>query len=541
MVLLFVQSASTLTAQTLDIKRINNQRFRLNWHPVVGDRILQQNPNLDDPLAWDIVVGTPRQVAGNMELDRLFEGTRMYYRFGAATIIFVNGANASPGTGTFVNPFKTLALGTAEAATRFSQSGKSQVIYVFSHEYRESLFIRGTNLPGYQITVIDSSIPIAFGGRILGGDPKASIVAIDVAEIAAVSLFGFNVSGAGVPAFSVVNADRLRVSNTKLASTGGTHGIRIEKVDTADVVIEEASLSTSTASGIDITDSNGSYTFDSTTIDQTTGNGILLKNAGGNFTFSNMSVTDAGVGSGGVKIESLAARARVTYQGSITSNGGGELVSIDTTAAGSSILFDGEAGDLITGSEGGGIVIFGADGDVTVNTPTSITNAKNGFLLTGISIFGGSGVASFRDTTVRLTDNSGYNAGVEINGQSGAVNFSNLNVTTDDTTVGAVGIGVAFSNQVTVSGTENTIQSNGAAAIELLDANTIDLTFKDVTTTNTLNQAGKRNGITISDTKGGKLSVTGKTTLRGLDGSGMFVNGAAGISIRRSQRQWSWR
>ena len=508
LVAVIVQSLDDANAQAtvpFDLQRPNDQTIRLRWLPEIGDRILEQNSNLSDPRGWEVVPGIPQLVGDWMELDLTSDGGQQFYRFGGATIIFVDDSNAVEGTGTFEDPFQTLALATAEAATRFQQTAHDQVIYVFPWDYLESLLVRGTDIPGYQLKVIDSSFPLVFGGRIIGGGARATISpaesdpAIDVADVAAFSLYGFDVTD-----LRVVDADRLKIATTTMTSADRPTGINIVQADQCEVEI-------------------------TATVSNSTGSGIVIKESGGTFVFSQSSVTDAGgVGDAGVMIEDLAPDAQVQFHGSLTSNSGGDLINIDTTAAGSSVTFDGLGGDAITANGGGGIVVFDGDGDIDVNLPISITNARNGILLTGISLFSGSGVATFGATEITLTDNIGYNAGVEILGQMGAVSFASLNIATNDTTIGAVGLQVFNSKQVTVTGAGNTIHCIGSAAIEMSDVENFDLTFDEIQVSNTVNQAGKRHGIFISDTTAGSLEVTGTTTFTNLDGIGLFFNGAGG-------------
>lgn len=206
---------------------------------------------------------------------------------------------------------------------------------------------------------------------------------------------------------------------------------------------------------------------------------------------------------------------------------GNELILIDTAATGTLINFNSTGNNSLVSNGGGGILLFDVDGDVNIKQPTNITNSSKGFLITGISIFNGNGTHSFTDTIIDINDNAGYNAGVEILGQNGTVTFTNLDSTTNDTTIGAVGILFGNSNNLNVLGTNN-INSNGAAAIEVTGVNNINLTFNNVTTTNTLNQAGKRNGILLSYIASGSLDVTGTTAFDNLIGQGIFANGAAG-------------
>ncbi len=536
--LVFLLSLGRLVAQipVLEIELHDHEIVRLTWDAAVGDHMLQQSAELNDQGAWNLVLGAPTMTGGRLVLDLPLRDTQRFYRLGAESIIFVDGANDTEGSGTFLDPFQTLALATEEAEARFDRGGASQMIYVFSNEYREAVRLQGTERPGYQVTLLDSSIPLAYGDRILGGDPKAAIrapagePAITIEDLAVFSLHGFDVTGSGAPALNVAEVERLRVSSTTLASTGGSSGIRIEKVARGDVSVDDVAVSNSTGSGIEVIDCTGAFHFQAGTIEQPGEHGIFLQNTAGEFVFHDASVADPGASFSGVSIENLASDGMVDYRGSIASHGGGELVSINKTAAGSLVSFGKNADDsgTISGDGGGGIFMFDADGDVEVDTPISITNAKKGFLLTGISLFGGGGDVVFADTTIILTDNGGYNAGVEINGQMGNVSFTNLNITTDDTVIGASGMSVAFANRVIVRGEANTIHSNGAAAIELGEVDTIDFVFEELTTTNTLEQAGKRNGITMSDLRAGTLTVTGNTRLSNLAGSGMFINGVDG-------------
>ena len=514
-------------SQGLEIDRPEQGGIQLTWRPFAGRGFLQQTTRLDDPLSWDLVTGNPQSTAGGaFEVVLPIESSKRFFRFGDHSIIFVDGGNSGNGTGTLANPFKTLALATSEATRRARRSGEPQFIYVFSGTYDEVMTVRGTDVSTFQLTFLDESIPIAFGNEILGGEPGAVVSGIDVADVTTLSLHGFNFMGA----VSMVNADHLTVSKMKLASSGASHGIRIEKVDRAVVSIEEVEVSGSQDTGVAISESTGSFTMPSISIDETAGHGILLNKVSGSFDFSRGSVKNASSGNAAVKIDGLAAESTVSFRGSIVSEEGhGELVDISSTGARSLVTFESIPGAAITGNGGGGIVLFEIDGEIKFETPTSITNSRNGFLLTGISAFAGSGDVSFRNTEIVLDDNAGYNAGVEVNGLAGSIHFDGLRIVTNDNRIGAVGISLALSNRITVSGKDNTINATGGAAIEITTVDEIDLMFRDVSSSNTVNQAGKRNGITIGNNQAGTLNVTGTTSLSNLDGQGVFVNGAGGM------------
>ncbi len=281
---------------------------------------------------------------------------------------------------------------------------------------------------------------------------------------------------------------------------------------TADVQFNGTSSLTqnNNAAGIDILSGHaGTFTFSPTTdITATNGTGLQFNNADGTYDFDgNVTLNGGDVGidiigdSNGTftfssltsitspsgtafNVQDLGAGATVNYNGSIANGGSvfGELVLIDTTAAGSTIHFNSTGMNSIMGNNAGNISIFDADGDVTFTTPVTIIDPANSFLLTGISIFGGNGTVSFTDTNLQLSAPMfTFNAGVELNGQQGTVNFQNLDITSNQP--GLVGMSVFNVNNLNVTGS-NTVDTTGGDGIVLFDANNTNMTFDSIRVTN---------------------------------------------------------
>ncbi|NND98773.1 MAG: DUF11 domain-containing protein, partial [Pirellulaceae bacterium] len=279
--------------------------------------------------------------------------------------------------------------------------------------------------------------------------------------------------------------------------------------------------------GLQFDDADGTYDFGGTVTLNGGDAGIdILSDSAGTFTFSDTtSITNTTPSNAGINIDNFGA-GQFDFAGNIVgASGGGELVRIDTTAAGSTINFNNSGANSIVGNGAGNVTIFDADGTVAFTVPITIQDPSNSFLLTGISIFGGSGDINFAATDIVLP-NDGFNTGVEINSHSGSITFDDLTIDVNGSGTpgnGMTGLSVFNAGTINITG-NNSIDITGGPGIELNGANTIDMTFGSITATNSQDGFGGGSGITLTNVGGGTFDVTGTTTVDG-------ANGAAGIGI----------
>ncbi|MBX3436590.1 MAG: hypothetical protein KF861_03800 [Planctomycetaceae bacterium] len=218
--------------------------------------------------------------------------------------------------------------------------------------------------------------------------------------------------------------------------------------------------------GMGFANADGQYNFNGTT----TLNGgqariVIIGGSGGTFAFgSDTSVTGSNLVPAFV-VNDLAATAQIDYSGSLTgADGGGNLVFINTTAAGSSINFNNSGMNAIAGNGAGGIVIVRAAGDVSFNVPVSITDFAKQNFLNAVDLTGGSAVI--------------------VSGSSGTVTFTELNIDTTPFEALFIG-GAAVGNTGTVnidSGTIHDPRTHGAIIIGAGSFNLNNTTFTDIDT-----------------------------------------------------------
>lgn len=248
----------------------------------------------------------------------------------------------------------------------------------------------------------------------------------------------------------------------------------------------------------------------------------ILGGSAGTFTFSDTTTITNPTGAA-FNVQDLEAGGTINYNGSLQ-NDNDVFLSIDTTAAGSQINFNNTGGNSLTSTDNpnGAIFIFDADGDITITTPTTII--RPGF--SSLFATDGDGTWTFNDMTI--TDQMGLNGGIDVFGNQGTVNFTNLNITTDSAGTGdaTTGFLAGGNNEINVLGNNNNIFADGGGALVLVNINTINMTFENVTSTNNLNSqigfAGD-DGIDLLNVGAGTLDITGLTRIENADGVGISI------------------
>lgn len=287
-------------------------------------------------------------------------------------------------------------------------------------------------------------------------------------------------------------------------------------------LIFAAPINSTNGDGLQFDNADGVYTFSGTTTLNGGDAGIeILGGSEGTFSFASTTSISNPTGIA-FNVVDLGAGAVIDYNGSITQNLS-NIISIDTTAAGSRINFNNTGANTLTTTNNpfGGIFIFGADGDITMTTPSTFTNPD----FSALFATDGGGTWSFTDLTI--TGQTGLNGGIDVFGQTGTVNFTNVNITTNSagTGDGVTGFLAGGCNIINVLG-NSTISADGGAAIALINVNTVDIAFDSITTTNNTNTqigfAGD-DGLDILGVGAGTFRVTGTTTVRNADGAGISV------------------
>ncbi|AXV05029.1 hypothetical protein DVS28_a0322 [Euzebya pacifica] len=317
-----------------------------------------------------------------------------------------------------------------------------------------------------------------------------------------------------------------------------------------DITIQDSTITqTNDAAGIDITSHTGTFSFGPTnTLDATNGTGLqftdadgtydvtagvtlnggdagidILNGSAGTFTFADTTTITNPTGAA-VLVRDFDAPGQLDYDGSIV-NDNGELVLIDTTAAGSSVRFNTNGGNSLTstGPPGPSIDLFDVDGDLTITTPTTATDSQ----FSPLFATDGSGTWTFHDLTI--IDLTGLNGGVDVFGNTGTVNFHNLDITTDSAGTGAAATGflAGGNNVINVTGT-NRIDADGGPALVLIDTVEVDMKFESLTARNNLSsQIGFSgdDGVNLLSVGAGSITVVGTTTVANVDEVGIRMDG----------------
>lgn len=330
---------------------------------------------------------------------------------------------------------------------------------------------------------------------------------------------GIDIIG-GTGQFTFTDTTITDSSGAAVNVNGGTAGIDFDATS-------QISQSTPTGTGLQFNNANGMYDFRGQVQLNGGDAGIDIIGSSGTFTFGD-TTTITNPSGPAFNIEDLGAGGTINYNGSIIISNNHSIVSIFTTAVGSSINFNSTGANTLTSTNNpsGAIVIFDANGDMTFNTPTMI----DGSTFSSLYATNGSGTWTFNDLTI--LNQRGLNGGVDMFGNTGTVNFNNLNITTDSAGTGhaTTGFLAGGNNIINVAG-NSSINADGGAAVAIINANNIDITFDSLTSTNnTVGQLGfvGRVGIDLLNIGGGSFTVTGPTTLTNIASDGVTIDGATG-------------
>ena len=481
---------------------------------------------------------------------------------------FVDNTSAGPvKNGTSGAPFDRLA----DAGP---PSGPGEPIFVYRGDGTDTGYDGGIVLDADQ-DLLGEKVGLTVGGTVLvppgGGTPKLSASgggdAVTMGAGSEVKSFALDISGAGAAISSAgaggaVNDVDISANSEGIALDGATGTFTFDNVNVTsnggaslrvtggDATVDFTnSTITQTGAGpaIDISNHTGSLPFDvSNTLDATNGTGLQFSNADGTYTFDGTTTLnggDAGIdivnGSAGtftfpetttitnptgpaVKIDNFDAPGDFDYDGNIVANLE-VILQAFVSESGTSIDFTANGGNSLmsTGSPFGAIELFELDGDLTMTTPTTVTDPD----FSALFATDGSGTWSFTDLTI--VDLKDLNGGVDVFGNTGTVNFTNVNISTDSagTTDAATGFLAGGNNIINVDG-DSSVDADGGGAVVIIDANMIDITFKDLTSTNnTTTQVGFAgdDGIDLLSIDAGTFTVTGTTTVTNADGQGISI------------------
>ncbi len=429
---------------------------------------------------------------------------------------------------------------------------------------------------GIALNIEDSSASVKYSGGSITQNSDAAAINV-TNHITATLNFGIDITATNGTGLQFTNADGIYNFNTMSGATtlaGGDAGIDILGDSAGTFTFANTDITSPTGIGLNIEDSSAAVTYSGGSITQannlaainvnnhntgavnfgvditaTNGTGLQFNNADGTYNFNSMAgVTtlnggDAGIdilgGSAGtftfadtttitnptgvgLNVQNLDAGGTINYNGSIVNNND-NIWSIETTAAGSQVNFNSNGANSLTSTDNpnGAMYVFDADGDITVTTPTTVTRA--GF--SSLFATDGDGTWTFNDMTI--VDQIGLNGGVDVFGNMGTVNFDNVNITTDSagTGDGTTGFLAGGNNSINVTGSSS-VNADGGAAVAIINANQVNMTWQSLTSTNNTNTQigfGGDDGVDLLNVVAGNFDVVGTTTVDNADGVGISI------------------
>ncbi len=289
----------------------------------------------------------------------------------------------------------------------------------------------------------------------------------------------FNVSGGTVNI--TYSGGITQANNAAMVSIAGGH-------ITGTITFNTGTLSATNGTGLQFDNADGAYNFNGTTTLNGGDAGIdILNGSAGTFTFTTgTTITNpSGIA---FNIGGTANTAAVTYNGSISKNNAGSMVSITNHATGT-ILFQTGTLSATTATTGNGLQFDNADGTYSFNGTTTL---------------------------------NGGDAGIDIlNGSAGTFSFGNGTAITSPSGVAFNIGGTASTCAITYSG--NITHATNTAMVSISGGHaTGTVTFQ----TGTLSAT---NGTGLQfDNADGVYNFNGTTTLNGGDAGIDIINGSAG-------------
>jgi hypothetical protein len=371
---------------------------------------------------------------------------------------------------------------------------------------------------GLQFSDADGSY--SFGGTttLNGGDAGIDIIGGSGGTFT----FGSNtaVTNPTGAAFRVAASAPAVTYNGNLTKSGTSAGLLVDISDQASGTITFASgtlaatSSSATSTGIQLSNADGTVNFNGTTTLNGGDAGIdIIGGSGGTITFaSGTAVTNPS----GTAFRVASSTPGVAFNGSLTKNGTspGLLVDISGQASGTITFANGTLSN--TSTAGTGIQLSDADGTVSFNGTTTLSNGDN-----GVDVIGGStGAISFASTS-SITNPSGIALRV-FNGTANAnVTFAGNISTNAGRPVHVEGVS---------GGTVNVTGTIAATGQGLLAQNNTGGTFSFTNATKTFNTAANA-AVTLTSNTGATISFTNGLAITTTSGAGINATGGGNLTV----------
>lgn len=382
---------------------------------------------------------------------------------GIVWFIDSSGTGTSPGTGTFNNPFKTIAAFNSSAGP-----STGQFISLASGTYTES---DGINLQNNQTLIGEGvqfssfftadSNSIAAYQTFAGAAGTSPQIVTNAGNNDGVDLGsgntvrGLNIGNTTGYAFDGGAVGTLTISNVNVTGNGGAIRVSTSGTFGSTVNFGELSSANSFENGISLAGVTGTLGIASGNISQPTGNAVLVSGGSVGFTYPGTITKTASLGSNGIFVQNHSGT--LNFNGNSTlGNTGSRLTANAVNLATNTGIYNFAGVDLATNNALG----FNATGGGTVNI-TSTTNTVNTTNATAVNINGTTiGVSGI---TLQSVNASNGPSGIVLNG-TGTTGF--FTVTGD----GSVTAGVLDRD-----GSGGTIQNTTDDGVQLTNANNVTL------------------------------------------------------------------
>lgn len=477
-------------------------------------------------------------IAGNA--DDLTSVATVTINVGTQKVWYVDNTAGTGGDGTSTNPFDSLS----DVSGASGPDGTGDIIYVRSGSgnYTGGVTLQtNQTLWGENTTLIVNGFTLQAAGT----DPTITNAAGDGVTLATGNTIkGLTIGDTTGTDISGTAVGSLFITNVNSTGTGGI--MTISTSGAINVTLDTATTTSSSTTGISLTNISGSFTASSGAISGVTGTDVYVN--GGTATVNIGSSITSNTG-GSVEVTGRGAGAnQVTFSGALNITGGSGLFIHDNTAG--TILFSNSSKVINTGTStavnlagntgaiinftGGGLDIdttsgpgFSANFGGTVN----ITGAGNSITATtGKAIFiSGVTIGSSGITLQSTAANGGTNSAITL-ADTGTGNFT---VTGDGTgAAGAQGGNASGGTIQNISGTDAISLSNVGGTVSLSSMSILNIT----SSTDATDAIQTISGVDAIQGTGtiGALSLTG---VKISNTSDMAINGAGtwtGLTINNS-------
>ena len=326
----------------------------------------------------------------------------------------------------------------------------------------------------------------------------------------------------GVKIDGVANAATFGTINI---TNAGDEGFDVDN-SPGNITVGGLTITGAVQDGLDLTNATGALSFTGVSVSGTGSNGIDLNGPLGALTFTGLT-TISNAGSDGLDMDFVTG-GPVTFNGLTITNAGDDGITMTSSASGAT--FNGVT--TVSGSGGEGIGLRNANGNVTFASIDIDNSTGRGFEIlnatNNVTVNGGS-----------IDDGAAGGFGVTIQGQTApsTIEFNNLAINHDQ----------GGADTLNVQNSAGTIRFLGGSMTNSTSNDLVDVDGGSavITVSSTLTNVGATlsNGVEVSSTTGGSVTISGNYTATGvlngvdLDNNAGAVNFNGTVSITNASAQ----